>query len=83
MNGINKQVLQIWGGGSLTVYSTEIDFGSWKPVRSKRFTITDAWVNSSSKVFVSWSWDTATWRVWNESGSHQRNCSKRRAFRPK
>ena len=55
-----------WWAWSFTVTETEIDFGSWVPVRSKKFTITDAWVSWTSKIMVTSSWSTATWRVWDD-----------------
>lgn len=52
------------GGGWWASYTeTEIDFGSWVPVRSKKFTITNASISGTSKIIVSPSWNVATWRV--------------------
>ena len=57
------------GSGNLsvnvTVYETEIDFGS-TPVKSKRFTITDAGASPTSKILVSPSGNIATGRVGND-----------------
>jgi len=52
-------------GGSATWTEAEIDFGS-NPVRSKRFTITDAGVTGASKIAVLASGKVATGRVGND-----------------
>lgn len=44
---------------------TEVDFGTI-PVSSKKFTITNASINTNSKIIVSTSWNTATDRVGND-----------------
>ncbi len=54
------------GGWSLTLTETEIDFWSTLPLRSKRFTITDAGITNTSKIIVSPSWNVATGRVGND-----------------
>lgn len=53
------------GSGSFTITEVEIDFGSI-PMYSKRFTITDASINSSSKIMVTPSGSIATGRIGND-----------------
>lgn len=50
------------GGGGLTLTETEIDFGT-TPVVSKKFTITEASITTSSLVMVAPSGNVATSRV--------------------
>ena len=54
------------GWGSFSLIEAEIDFGSGVPVRSKRFTITNASISPASKILVSPSWNVATGRVGND-----------------
>lgn len=51
--------------GSFSVTEVEIDFGS-APTRSKRITVTDAAISTSSKIMVSPSGNVATGRVGND-----------------
>lgn len=51
--------------GTFLISEAEIDFGS-KPVESGEFTITDAAINSSHKIIVTSSGNTATGRVGND-----------------
>ena len=53
-------------GWSFSLTEAEIDFGSWVPVRSKRFAITNASITGTSKIMVSPSWNVATGRVGND-----------------
>lgn len=49
-------------GGGLSLTEIEVDFGS-KPIKSKKFTITDASITGASKIIVSPSGNVATGRV--------------------
>jgi hypothetical protein len=62
-NGVSKDLIS--AGGSLTVTEIEIDFGT-SPIKSKRFTITDASVTGSSKIQVEPSGNIATGRIGND-----------------
>lgn len=53
------------GSGSFAVTSAEVDFGS-VPVRSKRITVTDAAITSSSKIMITPNGAPATERVGND-----------------
>jgi len=53
-------------GGAATVYEIEIDFGS-TPVKSKKFTITDAGVSTGMKIMVEQSGNPATGRSADEN----------------
>jgi len=44
------------GGGSLSIYQTEIDFGT-VPIKMKKFTVTDAAVTSGMKIIPTLSYD--------------------------
>lgn len=60
--------------GSVTVYETEIDFGSTSS-NSRKFTITDANVNTSSKVIAVQSAKAATGRKADENELTDLICS--------
>lgn len=53
-------------GGAATIYEIEIDFGS-TPVKSKKFTITDAGVSTGMKIMVDQSGNAATGRAADEN----------------
>ena len=55
-----------WWGWNFSLTEAEIDFGSWVPVRSKRFTITNGSITGTSRIMVSPSWNVATGRVGND-----------------
>lgn len=58
---------QAWGGGG-GAWVTEVEVDFWTtPVTSKKFTITNGSITTSSNIIVSPSWKTATWRVWNDA----------------
>lgn len=62
---VNRTPVQV--KADLWVWITEIEVDFWTiPVNTKKFVITDANINTSSKIVVYQSWNTATDRVGND-----------------